>query len=489
MRKLVTATAVTLITLVLGVAVAFAAAGTRTRTARAHGAPTATTGKHKHKHHSAKHKHKHHSAKHKHKHHSAKHKHKHKHHKRSHKHHSAKHKHKRSHKHHTAKHKHHKRKHRHHHTAASTPAPAPSTPTAPTTTTPAASGYTGTCNKTISPGTNPGSAESSMSAGQVLCLNSGVYGSVTQSGPNTFNASGTAAKPIVVTSGPGQTATIQGADYINGAYVTVEHLNLDEADTLYTNNGGSNPAPCPVPLSQGMELNGSGDQLLDNNVYESAYRGILIGIGYGSAAPAGVVIHNNNLGPAGGCSDSQHIIYADHGSGLQVTGNWIFDDPYGFGVQLYESPSNSNISGNVFDNVLDATVEASSQGGNVTQHNVSINSATVPGWKFSGAFTNCYTGAGDTIENNAIYNDPGGFGTCPSGVTLTGTNPILPINPFVGTSLNSDAYQLAANAAAAQVAGYGLWNGLGPPSPNPALWYPADPPNTDLVGGVSVPTG
>jgi hypothetical protein len=487
MRKLLTAAAVTLTTLVLGVAVAFAAAGVSTRTTGTHGPPTAT----KHKHHGAKSKHKR-----PHKHHAATSKHK-----RKHKHHGAKRKHKRhttksKHEHHGAKskhkHEHHTRKPKHKHgskTDTTTPTPAPSTPPATPITTPTPSGYTGTCNKTISPATNPGTAESSMSAGQVLCLNSGVYGSVTQSGPNTFNGAGTAAKPIVVTSGPGQTATIQGADYFNGAYVTVEHLNLDEADTLYTSNGGSNPAPCPIPVSQGMELNGSGDQLLDNNVYESAYRGILIGIGYGSAAPVGVVIHNNNLGPAGGCSDSQHIIYADHSSGLQVTDNWIFDDPYGFGVQLYESPTNSNISGNVFDNVLDATVEASSQGGNVTQDNVSINSATVPGWKFSGAFTNCYTGAGDTIENNAIYNDPNGFGTCPSGVTLTGTNPTLPMNPFVGTSLNSDAYQLAANAAAAQVVGYGLWDGLGPPSPNPALWYPADPANSDQVGGVPVPTG
>jgi hypothetical protein len=471
MRKLLTGAAVTVITLVLGVAVAFAAAGASTRTTGTHGAPTATKGKHKHH----KRRHKHHTTK-------SKHTHKHKHHTT-----------KSKHKHHSSKHKHNTRKHKHHgagtKTGTTTPTPAPSTAPATPTTTPSPSGYTGTCSKTISPGANPATTESSMSAGQVLCLNSGTYGSITQAGPNSFNGAGTAAKPIVVTSAPGQTATIQGADYINGAYVTFEHLNLDEADKLYTVNGGSNPAPCPTPVSQGMELNGSGDQLLDNNVYESAYRGILIGIGYGSATPVGVVISNNNLGPAGGCSDSQHIIYADHSSGLQVTGNWIFDDPYGFGVQLYESPTNSNISGNVFDNVLDATVEASSQGGNVTQHNVSINSATVPGWKFSGAFTSCYTGAGDTVENNAIYNDPSGFGGPCSGVTITGTNLTLPMNPFVGTSLNSDDYQLAPNSAAAQLAGYGLWNGAGPPSPNPALSFPPDPANTAQVGGVPVPTG
>ena len=73
-----------------------------------------------------------------------------------------------------------------------------------------------------------------MSAGQVLCLNSGTYQSITQSSANMFKASGTSGNPIVVTSAPGQSATIQGADYVNGAYITFEYLNLDIADVLGT---------------------------------------------------------------------------------------------------------------------------------------------------------------------------------------------------------------------------------------------------------------
>jgi hypothetical protein len=488
MRKLLTAAGLTLIALALGVGVAYAPAGARTRTTRTHRVLTGTKGKHKR--HPVKAKHKRPQRRH-----GAKHKR-----------HPANTKHKRLHEGYPSNASHERYPGQATHKrgtpkpkvtprgtgttiGTTTPTPTPPTPTAATTSAPSPNGYTGTCNKTISPGTNPATTESGMSPGQVLCLISGTYGSIIQKGPNDFNGAGTAAKPIIVTSAPGQTATIQGADYINGAYVTVEHLNLDEADTLYKVNAGSNPAPCRIPVSEGMTINGSGVQLLDNNVYESAYRGVLIGVGYGSTTPLGVVINNNNLGPAGGCSDSQHIIYADHTSGLQVTDNWIFDDPYGFGVQLYETPTDSNISGNVFDNVLDATAEASSQGGNVTQHNVSINSANVTGWKFSGAFTNCYNGSADTIENDAIYNDPAGFGAPCGGVTITGTNPTLSMNPFVGTSPDSDDYQLATNTAAAQLAGYGLWDGSGPPSPNPALSYPVDPANTDQVGGVTVPTG
>jgi hypothetical protein len=363
--------------------------------------------------------------------------------------------------------------------------------TAPVTPPAGGSGYTGACSKTISPGTDPATTESSMSAGQVLCLNSGAYQSITQSSANLFSASGTSVSPIVVTSAPGQSATIQGADYINGSYVTFEYLNLDEADTLYSSNGGSNPAPCAYPLSEGMQINGSHVTIQDDNVYESKFRGVLIGIDY-SGSPSnqssGDIIRDSNLGPGGGCSDSQHLIYADYSSGLQVYDNWFSDDPYGFGVQLYQSDTNADIHSNVFDNVLDATIEASGQGGNVTEHNVAINSAVVSKWSgFTGRFVDCYAGAGDTITNNAIFNVSNGFGSCPSGVTVSGST-TLAANPFLGGE-NSDNYALASNSAASQLAGYGLWNGQGPPSPNPAVSYPVDPVNTATVNGAAVPTG
>ncbi len=364
-------------------------------------------------------------------------------------------------------------------------ASAPSTPAGSSS-----SSYTGSCTKTISPGADPAAAESSMSAGQVLCLNSGTYQSITQSSANVFSASGTSGSPIVVTSGPGQTATIQGADYINGNNVTFQYMNLDQADVLYSSNGGSNPAPCAYPLSEGMQINGNNITIQNDNVYESSHRGVLIGIGYGGSPTnqsSGDIIRNDNLGPAGGCSDSQHLIYADYTSGLQVYQNWFFDDPYGFGVQLYQADTNAQIHSNVFDNVLAATVESSSTGGNVTSHNVAINSAAVSKWSgFTGMFTDCYSGNGDTISDNAIFNMPNGFGSCSAGVTVSGAI-TLAANPFVGGQ-NSDNYVPANNAAASQLAGYGLWNGQGAPSPNPALSFPADPANTATVNGVPVPT-
>jgi hypothetical protein len=313
-----------------------------------------------------------------------------------------------------------------------------------------------------------------MSAGQVLCLNSGTYQSITQSSANVFAGSGSAGSPIVVTSAPGQVATIQGADYINGSYVTFEYMNLDQADVLYDGNGGSNPAPCSYPLSEGMQINGSYVTLQDDNVYESKYRGVLIGIDYANAAnpSTGDIIRNDNIGPGGGCNQTQHLIYDDHSRNLQISNNWFFDDHFGYAIQLYTSPGQTSIHGNVFDDVLNAIVDDSDVGANQTYNNVEINGHG--GGPFLDNFRD-RAGATDAVNSNAVYNVSGGIGSAEQAVTLSG-NVSLTASPFVGAK-DSDNYAPAANSSAASVAGYGLWDGQGPPSPNPALSYPVDPDN------------
>ncbi len=340
----------------------------------------------------------------------------------------------------------------------------------------AAAAYTGTCSKTISAPTDPASTESSMSAGQTLCLNTGTYDSITESEPNYFNASGTAGNPIVVTSAPGQTATIDGSDWLQGAYVTYQYLNLDVADVL-GDTRTSAFVGCPTPASLGVELDASDDVLQDNNIYESVDRDELIGVNYaGSSTPVvNDVISHNNLGPAGQCKQLDHLIYDDYSTGLQITQNWFFDDPYGYGVQLYVAPTNTTITGNVFDDVLDGIIAASSNGGNTISHNVGINLPNVSGYA-SGMLLNCYQSGIAIASNNAICSAANGFGSACGSLQITGTNPTLAQSPFVGGEC-SDNYTLASNAAATSLAGYGLWNGQGPPSPNPATSYPKDPPN------------
>lgn len=377
-------------------------------------------------------------------------------------------------------------------------------------------GFSGTCNATISPSTTSnavGHAESLLSAGQVLCLNSGSYGSVTTpsgcvasnnsscSGVNAnrYTASGTSGSPIIVTSGPGQTATIQGANEVIGSWVTLENLNIDESNQISKAisspvTAGANPVPpCNVSVtgkSEAIEFeSGTHDTLLDNNIYQSlaSTREIDIFITAGN-----VTIENNNISNAGSCGQTEHLIYDDAGSGTIITQNWFFTDQFGYGVQLYPNPGTTTVSSNVIDGTLDGFVDDSSVGGNTVTHNVVINpisnNAIISGQNSAsssgGAFQTCFhdqSGATDTQANNAIFNASAGFGcSSESGIAISGQT-TLSNNPFVGgtTTPGKGVYTLCVTVmtgctsgqvtAATTVAGYGLWDGSGTPSPNPAL--------------------
>jgi hypothetical protein len=336
-------------------------------------------------------------------------------------------------------------------------------------------GYTGTCTKTINTSTVFATAVDSMSAGQTLCLNSGTYGSI--SSDNETHAAGSAGSPITITSAPGQTATVDGAFYLEGGYLTIEHLNLDGTDTLGTGYGGANPqsSGCTLPDSIGIDIDASNDTLQDNNIYESnssqTIRDVLIGIGYFSQVN-NTVIRNNKISDGGGCGQTEHLIYDDKSSNAQIYQNWLWGDPYGYAVQLYPSPGTSKVYSNVFDGTLNGVVDATSVGGNQTYNNVAINSVTSNSDGFTGgSFLDCFqgsTGTTDIVENNAMWNEAEGFDnncTSESNVTTSG-NITLPANPFVDSATHN--YNLGTNSSATQISGYGLWNGVGPPTPDPA---------------------
>jgi hypothetical protein len=328
-------------------------------------------------------------------------------------------------------------------------------------------GYSGSCSKTISPGTDLASSENTMSAGQTLCLNSGHYGST--STLDTVSASGTSGSPITITSAPGQTATIEGMYYWAGSYLVVEHLNIDNSSTEYDSNGGSNPAPCPYPISGGMDIDASNDTFQDDNIYESVVllRGVVIGIGYFSQVN-NTIIRYDNISDGGSCNQTQHLIYNDNGSGSQIYDNWMWNDPYGYAIQLYPNPGDARVYSNVFDGTLNGIVDATAVGGNQTYNNIAINSvARNPGGFSGGTFLDCFggsTGATDTVENNAYWNEVNGFGCAETGVTES-NNIELSANPFVDSADHN--YNLSSSAPSS-IQSYNLWNGVGPPTPDPA---------------------
>jgi hypothetical protein len=356
-------------------------------------------------------------------------------------------------------------------------------------------GYTGTCDKIISPSTADGyvaSNEKDMNPGQTLCLTSGDYGSLTTSSPctgsgndelagcniNIWTQSGSSGNPIIVTSAPGQTATIQGGMEFRASYLTLEYMNIDVSNTISEGNTGADPdPPCTAAnKAQAIEFadgyTSNDDTLQYNNIYESiaAEREILIFVGPTGGAN-GLQIKNNKLSDAGSCGQTQHIIYDDQGSNNNIYDNWFWDDPYGYAVQLYPHTGTTKLYSNVFDDTLDGIVDATDVGGNQTYKNVAINMVSSNSNGYSGgAFLDCYggsTGTPDTITNNAIWNDPAGFGCSggETGVTISGSL-TLNADPFINSAAHN--YSLGTNSSATQLSGYGLWNGAGPPTPDPA---------------------
>ena len=335
-------------------------------------------------------------------------------------------------------------------------------------------GYTGSCTTTVGPTGDLSADINALTAGQTLCLTSGTY-----TGTNNYQgsssdiavdwSSGSSGSPITITAAPGATVTLVGGEYYNGSYVTVENLNLDVSNRDYSTNGGSDPAPCGYPVSEPIALYGQYITFQDDNIYGAAPSLRQIGLWLDAGHET---IQYDKISDEGSCDQTQHLIYDDTGAGTVIAHNWMWDDSFGYCVQLYPSPGTTLVYSNVFDGCIDGTVDATSVGGDQTYHNVAANAIQDPSTDTGSPFTsgflvNCLGSSGvtDTVNTNAIWNMFNGYGVPCTGVTATG-NQTLGSNPFV----NETAHNYSSTASA--LSSYSLWNGVGPPVPDPA---PADP--------------
>lgn len=132
------------------------------------------------------------------------------------------------------------------------------------------------CTRTVSPGASVGAAVEALRAGETLCLRGGTYtGNVTAA-----LGKGTPTAPITVMSYPGERATLVGATKLLGG----EHWRVRGLG--FTNPGSTEPI---VKL-----IGGTGWVFEQNEVYDGAYAGILVGrstSGYG--VPHAYVIRDN----------------------------------------------------------------------------------------------------------------------------------------------------------------------------------------------------
>lgn len=238
--------------------------------------------------------------------------------------------------------------------------------------------------------------------GQTGCLRSGVYG-----GFHTWHwlsRDGTRGHRITLRSYPGEHAKLIGWVQITASYTTLERFVIDGSNTFQTS--GQNG--CPSGISQGLSIEGRNDVFQHNNYSQSVprLRANAIGVGW-SGSGSGTVIRYNKIHDVGQCKDLDHLIYLAHGSFVRIYDNWLWNDPHGWGVQLYPGAYGAH----VFANVIDAAGSGFTVGGdpatsnNLIDHNVVINSTGLPDARLRGVAISDYWPSTAGIDNSFDFND------------------------------------------------------------------------------------
>jgi hypothetical protein len=315
--------------------------------------------------------------------------------------------------------------------------------------------------------------DSSLAPGQTGCLESGTYGS--QSTEFDLYKNGTATGQITITAAPGATVQVDGFIDLYGSYTTLSGLTIDGSNTL---DAQPPPLPsCPLVRSEAVQINGSHDVFENNDYYQSVagLRGTAIGVGWNGPADY-TIIRYNRIHDVGACGALDHMIYLAAGTGTQIYDNWMWNDPNGFGVQIYPGANGAHI----FDNVIDAVGSGFAVGGtsatsnNTIDHNVVTNSTGLSRSGTTGvAILDWWPGTpgtGNTFDNNDCFNNPAGVSQA-AAVTQSGnitTNPDM-VNPA------QHEYQINATSP---VASWGLWDGSNSDTSTLATATTTTPTNT-----------
>jgi hypothetical protein len=319
--------------------------------------------------------------------------------------------------------------------------------------------------------------DQSLAPGQTGCLRAGTYGNT--STWDDLAKSGTSGNPITIMSYPGETAHVDGYVDIEADYTTLTGLTVDGSNTLYSNPTG----PCGnMVASDPLTIEGQNDIFEYNDFTQSipSIRGVAIGIGFWGGASAGnnAIVRYNKIHDVGSCQAYDHLIYLSHGNNVQIYDNWMWNDPNGWGVQVYPAATNANIYNNVIDAAGSGFVigGSSTVSGNTIDHNVVMNSTGLVNAATTGAAitTCCGLGTGNTFDTNDSYHNPAGIGTANTGLSLASN---ITTNPDLIDPANHDY----APAPGSPVAGWGLWNG------NPAGSTTTPPPLNPPTVGIAAP--
>ena len=274
--------------------------------------------------------------------------------------------------------------------------------------------------------------------GQIGCLDTGSYGDIDAN--QRLMTSGRPRARITLTGAPGQRPHLVGLLAIEGAYTTISGLDIDGSNRV----ADQTPDPsCHAPVSTGLEIDGRGDIFENNNYYQSIASLRATGIGVGWNSPAdGAIIRNNRIHDLGQCQAYDQMIYLAHGDNVQIYDNWMWNDPHGWGVQIYPGAANAHVYSNVIDGAGSGFVISGGPAvrDNEIDHNIVLRPTglVAAGLRRGvGLSTTGPIGPGNSFTDNIVFQAPGGIAHS-SGVLLRGNRRSRPdlIDP------NAHDYQL-----------------------------------------------
>ena len=248
---------------------------------------------------------------------------------------------------------------------------------------------------------------SSLTAGEVGCLEPGTYEENLRVGRG-----GAPGNPITITSTPGgPRATVRGrlvvVDSAND--VTIADLVLD----------GRSATGQPSPAVNGDRVTFSGNEVTNFNT------GICFIVGdpvFGRALDD--VIDGNRIHGCGQIPSTNlhHGIYVDEADGLRITNNYIYDNA-DRGVQLYPNAQGTLVAGNVIDGngegVIFGGAAGSASSNNTVRDNIITNSSIRHNVESSWPGP---VGTGNVLVHNCVFGGRSGNVQSPQvGFSASGT--------------------------------------------------------------------
>jgi Right handed beta helix region len=287
---------------------------------------------------------------------------------------------------------------------------------------------------------------SSLSAGQTGMLRGGTYGDASTYTP--INVSGGSGQPITLTNYPGETPTVKGYVEVNGDYITIRGLRIDGSNSVMVN-----PGKCGTQ-ALGLLLQGHDEIFEHNEVFQSGNKGSAI-IQHGDRN----IIRYNKLHDFGTCYAYDHGVYVGDGDSVQIYGNWIWNNPHGWGIQVYPGPTNARIHDNVIDSngggfVISDDGTATSTGNQIYENVVmnSVGMTTQSGYYISGAGI---SGAGPVAGSNNSFTTNDAFNTPIGSVSNIAMSGNMTTDPAF---VDAGGHNYAVSSSS-PLAGWGLWDG------------------------------